>query len=125
MCQGLSTACKRSETRKLASRPGVYRVGSTYLAFTVGPKIHGDADKIVYGGIGALVEQDGHEYAQRVECESCADAAVEARVGDQPWEWVFPCQAEDAKEDVEDLQDRDGLDGGVQDAGRVLVCVCV
>lgn len=54
----------------------------SHLALAVSPEIHGNSDQVIDGGIGALVKQDGHEHAERVDGKPCADASVKAGIGD-------------------------------------------
>lgn len=81
----------------------------SHLSLAVRPEIHGDSDQVVNGGIGALVEQDGHEHAQGVERKPRADTSVEAGVRDYDRQRVFPRQSQETEQDVEYLQDRKGL----------------
>jgi len=84
------------------------------LAFAVCPKVDADADEVVDGGIGALVEEGGDEDADGVDGQTSGDAAVHGAVGDEPRERIFPAEAEQTGEDVEHLQGGEGLDGAVE-----------
>lgn len=89
----------------------------TYLSLTVRPKVDAYADEKIDGRIGRLVEQDGHESAQRIHDQPGLDAAVYRSAGEE-LERPFPEQADDAEEEVEDLQDGRGFDGAVEVLGQ-------
>ena len=89
-----------------------------HLSLAVGPEVDGDADHIVYRGVGALVQQDGDEHAERVDGQAGADAAVEGRAGDKQRQRPLPRQSQQAEQDVEYLQHGKRPHGAVQ--GSVL-----
>lgn len=55
----------------------------TYLAFTVRPKIRSHTDDVVQSGVGALVDQECAECAERVDDETGFDGAVQSCAGEQ------------------------------------------
>ena len=85
-------------------------MGWTHLAFTVRPKVRAHADDVVQAAVGALVDEQRTQRAQRVHDQPGLDAAVQPRPGQQR-ERPFHCQSHDAQDEVQDLQDGEGLDG--------------
>ena len=90
---------------------------ATYLALTKRPEIHAHAHQIVDGRIRGLIQQDGHQGAERVKGQPRLDAAMDGRAGDE-LHGPLPGQADDAQEQVDHLQGGDGLDGAVEVFGR-------
>ena len=92
-------------------------IGETYLSLAERPEIHHQADAVVDGRVGGLVEQRGRERAERVQHQPGLDAAVQRG----PREWLerpLPSEGEEAEEQIDDLQDGEGLDGAVEVLGQ-------
>lgn len=87
-----------------------------YLAFAVGPKVHAQADEVVDGRVGGLVHEDRGEDGEGQEDEAELEGAVEAGAGDGA-EGPLEGEHAEAEEEVDDLQDGDGLDGAVEVLG--------
>ena len=90
---------------------------TAYLSFRKSPKVDSHADQVVETGVGALVQQDGHQRAERQHHEAGLDASVEGGGGDGA-QGPFPREDEQAEEEVDDLQDGDRLHGAVEVLGR-------
>lgn len=95
------------------------RIGTHDLALTEAPEIDAQADEVVDARVGALVEEQGGEGAQGVDGEAGLDAAVHGGFGEgEDREGPFPGEGEEAEEEVQDLEDGDGADGGVEIGGE-------
>lgn len=81
-----SMALRKSSTSMLVTmlycRDGKVKV-KTHLAFAIGPKVHGNADKVVYGRVGGLVHERRGEGRQRQDDEAELEGAVDAGAGDK------------------------------------------
>lgn len=88
----------------------------TYLAFAIGPEIDAEADKVVDGRVRGLVHEDGGEDGEGQEDEAKLKGAVQAGAGDGG-EGPLEGEHAEAEEEVDDLQDGDGLDGAVEVLG--------
>lgn len=94
----------------LGQRP---RLRAHDLPLAVGPKVHARADEHVQARVGGLVHEDGGQRGQRVVHQTCLYAPVHAGAGDE-LERVLVGQTRKAEDQVDDLQDGDGLDGAVE-----------
>jgi hypothetical protein len=92
-------------------------VHCTYLAFAVRPKVRAHADDVVQAGVCALVDEECDEGAERVDDEAGLDGAVEAGACEEA-EGPFPGEADDAHDEVDDLQRGDLCDGAVEVLGE-------
>lgn len=90
------------------------------LSLTVCPEVDGNANQVVDGRIGTLVQQNGSEDTDRVDGEPSSNASVECGVGDQERQRVFPSQTEETEQDVEYLEGGERLDSRVE-----RFCPCV
>lgn len=88
----------------------------TYLAFAVGPEVGHHADDVVKTGIGALVDQKRNEGADGIDDQAGFDGSVQASTGKQA-EGPLPSKAQDAHEEVDDLEGGYWLDGAVEVLG--------
>ena len=133
-CRGLCThlPCCRAA---LWQRPGLgadnllygvsrkrsgFLVGSgcgAYLAFAVRPEVRHHADDVVEPAVGALVDEQRAQSAQRVHDQARLDAAVQPRAREEG-ERPLPREADDAEDEVYDLEDGEGLNGRVQVLGQ-------
>lgn len=113
---------------------------STYLAFAESPEIRPHAHQVVQARIRGLVHEQAGERGQRQDGEAELDGSVDAGAGEQR---QGPLQGDhgDAEDEVDDLEDGEGLDGDVErlgqevpedlgpdealDGGADLVCVTV
>ena len=94
-----------------------YRVrGWTNLSLAVGPEIHSHCNEIVDGRVGGLVEESGGEGGERDDGQADLERTVDGGAG-QERHGPLEGKEEDAKEEVEDLEDREGLDGHVEVLG--------
>lgn len=89
----------------------------THLALTIRPKIHPAPDNIVQRRVGRLVQQHGAQRRERQPEQPRHHAAVQVRAR-HPAQRPFVGEAHERDGDVEDLQDGDGLDGGVEVFGQ-------
>jgi hypothetical protein len=93
------------------------RRSRTHLAVAVGPEVHDLADEVVDSGVGALVHDDGGEGQQRHQHQAELDALVHEGAGERLDRQLEREHAE-AEDGVDELQDRDGLDGAVEVGGE-------
>ena len=84
-----------------------------HLAFAVGPEVGHHSDDVIESGVCALVDEEGTQGAQRVHDEACLDGAVQTSSGDEG-EGVLHGDAGESEDQVDDLQDGEGLDGTVE-----------
>lgn len=92
-------------------------LGTDYLALAVGPEVNGHADDVVDGGVGALVQQHGRQGRQRDDGQTGLEAAVDGRAGNKA-QGPLPGEYEEAQEQVDNLQYRDGFDNGIEVPGQ-------
>lgn len=92
-------------------------MAGAYLAFAVGPEVHHHADDVVEASVCALVDQKSDERAERVDDEAGFDGAVEAGAGEEA-EGPLPGEADEAHDDVDDLEGGHGLDGDIEVLGQ-------
>lgn len=90
---------------------------ATHLSFAVRPEIHRQSDHLIDCGVRSLVEECRGEGCQREEGEAGLQAAVDARAG-QEAKGPLPCEENDAKEQVDGLEHRNGLDGPIERLGE-------
>jgi hypothetical protein len=98
----------------LRQRP---RLGTHNLALAVGPEVRNHADDVVQAGVGALVEKQGAERTDGVDDQAGLDGAVQSSAGEKR-ERPFPGECDDAEDDVDDLQNGEGLDGAIEVFGE-------
>ena len=91
--------------------------GRTHLAFAVRPEIRHHADDVVQPAVGALVDEQRAQGAQRVHDQAGLDAAVQPRAREEG-ERPLPREADDAQEEVYNLENGEGLDGRVEVLGQ-------
>jgi hypothetical protein len=89
----------------------------THLAFTVRPEVRHHADDVVQPAVGALVDEQSAQSAQRVHDQAGLDAAVQP-CARKKWERPLPCEADDAEDEVYNLKNREGLDGRIEVLGQ-------
>lgn len=95
------------------------RLRTHNLALAVGPEIHAHANQVVHPRVRALVQQQCAEAGQRVDGQPGLDAPMHGRFREREQrDRPFPGEGEDAEEEVDDLQDGDGADGGVEVGGE-------
>ena len=94
-----------------------WREENTHLSFRKSPKVDSHANQIVQSGIRALVQQQCGKCRERVQHQSCFDAAVYRRAGDEP-ERPLPGQTDESEYHVHNLEDGNGLHGGVEVLGE-------
>lgn len=109
-CQSNAAERRRRERRRRD------RTEEAYLAFAVGPKVDAEADEVVDGRVGGLVHEDRGEDGEGQEDEAELEGAVEAGAGDGA-EGPLEGEHAEAEDEVDDLQDGDGLDGAVEILG--------
>jgi len=85
----------------------------TNLSFAVRPKVDTKSDELVNGGVRALIHKNGGECGQRQKGEASFEAAVNAGPGEES-ERPLPCEEDETKQEVDDLQHRYRLDSGIQ-----------
>lgn len=90
---------------------------TNHLPLAKRPEINPDAHQIIYPRIRPLVQQQRRQRTERIHHQPRLHAAVEHRPRDEG-AGVFPPQREEAEEEVEGLQDREGLYGGVEGLGQ-------
>lgn len=78
------------------------------FSLTISPKIHHHSNRIIDRGVRSLVQQRCGQSSKREHHESGFDGAVQCGAGEEP-ERPFPGKHEDAHDQVDDLQDREGL----------------
>ena len=86
---------------------------TTHLSFTVGPHIDCHADHIVQRCVRALVQQHCHYHADRVDGQTRFDRSMETGIGNEA-EGPFPCETDEAKHEVEDLERGHRLHGSIE-----------
>jgi hypothetical protein len=74
----------------------------SYLAFTIGPKVDAETDKLVDGGVGALVDESGGQGREREEGQASLEASVEGAPSKEA-EGPFPRNENEPKDQVNDL----------------------
>lgn len=89
----------------------------SYLAFTVSPKVHHHADNVVEAGVCALVNEKCTQRTERIHDEACFNGAMQTAAGEQR-QWPFPGDTDYAEDNVENLQDGNGLDGAIEVLGE-------
>lgn len=89
------------------------------LALAISPKIYPHPDQIIYPRIRALVQQQRTQTGQWVHSQPCLDAPMHACSRELEYrKGPFPGEGEDAEEEVDELEDGDGADGGVEVGGE-------
>ena len=89
---------------------------STYLSFTVGPKVDAQPNHLVNGGVRALVQQRRGEGRHREKREAGFEAAVQAGPGEEA-DRPLPCEEDQAKGQIYRLKDRYRFDGRIERFG--------
>ena len=89
----------------------------TDLALTKSPEIHSHADEIINARVRALVQQQRGETADGVDDKTRLDAAMHGS-SRKPGERVFPCETQNAQEQVNDLQDGNRAHSTVEVGGQ-------
>jgi hypothetical protein len=108
--------CTHSPRRRspLRQRP---RLRTNDFSFTVGPKVRNHADNVVQARICALVDEQCAKGAQRVHDKAGFDGAVETGACEQG-QRPFPGESDSAEDEVDDLEDGEGLDCRVEVFGE-------
>lgn len=93
------------------------RGGETYLAFAESPEICTHAHQIIQARIRRLVHEQAGECGQRENGKAELDGSVDAGAGEQGQR---PLQSDhgDAEDEVDDLEDGEGLDHDVERVGE-------
>jgi hypothetical protein len=86
------------------------------LSFTVRPEEANHADNVVQSCVGALVEQESRERAERVDDQAGLNGAVETSSCEKR-EGPFPSEGDDTEDHVDDLEKWDRFYGGIQVLG--------
>jgi hypothetical protein len=110
VCVRLNTGSSR---RPLRQSPWLR---ADHLSFTVRPKVDSQPNDLVDGGIRPLVHQRRSEGGQREESEARFEAAVEAGAGEEA-QRPFPCEEDQAKDEVDGLEDWYRFDGRIERLG--------
>jgi hypothetical protein len=113
----LPITIKVSKKSLIANPNQTLSQGKTHLALTVSPKIHPAPNKIIQRRVRRLVQQHSAQSAQRQPQQARHHAAVQVRTR-HPSQRPLVGEAHERDDDVEDLQDGDGLDGGVEVFGQ-------
>ncbi len=89
------------------------------LALAVRPEVDAHADQVVDARVRALVQQQRAQAGERVDGQPRLDTPVHGRLGEgEQGKGPFPGEGEDAEQEVDDLEDRDGAHGGVEIGGE-------
>jgi len=83
------------------------------LSLTICPKVGNHANDVVQAGVGALVDQESAQCAEWIHDQAGLDGSVQTSAGEKR-QRPLPGKTDDTKQEVEDLQDGHGLDGGIE-----------
>lgn len=84
-----------------------------YLAFTICPEVRNHADEVVQASVGALIDEQRNESAERVHDQAGFDGSMQSGAGEET-EWPLPGKAEESHQHVDDLECGYGLDGAIE-----------
>lgn len=105
-------ASRKRSVREVSLMLRDTRLRKSYLSLAVGPEVDGQADHLVYGGVGGLVEEDGRQGGHGQEGQAGLDAPVDDGPRDEP-QRPLPGQQPQAKHEIDGLQYRHRLHGSV------------
>jgi hypothetical protein len=97
LCHGqvLSMACIRSASSQYIVPKLLFPwANGSHLSLAVSPEVDSDADQVVDGRIGALIEQNCQKHAQRIYGKSCTNTSVESGVRNEDGQWPLPGKSE-------------------------------
>jgi len=94
-------------------------VRTTYLPLGVGPEIHDLPHQVVQGRVGALVHEHRRQAGERPQYQPDLDAPVHRGAGEaEDVEGPLVAERDEAEQQVERLEDGDGLHGAVEVVGE-------
>jgi hypothetical protein len=89
----------------------------THLSLAISPEVHAQPNSIVDGRVSRLVQQRSRESRHGQHDQPGLDAPVQGRAGNEA-KRPLPGDHEDAEDEVDDLQEGEGLDGAVEVLGQ-------
>lgn len=98
---------------ELAKRPSTnsHHEG-TNLSLTVCPKVHAQSNHLINSSVRPLVDERGSQGGKREDGQAGLETAVKAGSGDET-KRPLPSDEQESEYEVDDLQNRYRLDGGV------------
>ena len=89
----------------------------TNLSLAVCPKVHAQPNHLVDGSICPLVDERGSQGGKRENSQTGLETAVKAGSGNEA-QWPLPSDEQESEQEVDDLQYRHRLDGGIKGFGE-------
>jgi hypothetical protein len=115
MCALAGSLCPRSvRTATLGESP---RPCADHLSLAIRPKVNHHANQIVNRRVRCLIQQRRRQCRQRQDCQAELERAVQRRAGDEV-EGPLEGEHKQAEDEVDGLQDGDGLHGSVEGLGE-------